>query len=339
MRFDLIVNTMYKAVFRTAGSPSTTPSLWRPILDMRDAVSAYLRAIQADYSISGVFNIASDNYTVGQVGDKVKEKMESLLERRIELELKTSGLPELQGRDRQGPDGPGFEPSHDVSDIIDDLHAHRDGTETSTLTGTTTSACSGRWLTTLGPSRGRPSPIPFLISRRARSAAEKPAPHFASGGVRAASQSHDVRALRRPPSAPRPFERAIRARGVLFSGDVTMRDFDEAAFDRAFADLIAEQCWQEEPEYYPRYRTRYEAILRQFAEKAPERRLDVLDIGGGQLAYLAYGALGRTTAVSPTSTTAASPACGRSGLDAFQWNVALEEPPTKRQFDAIFSPR
>ena len=51
-------------------------------------MSAYLRAIQADYSISGIFNIASDNYTVGQVGDKVKEKMESLLDRRIELELK-----------------------------------------------------------------------------------------------------------------------------------------------------------------------------------------------------------------------------------------------------------
>ena len=86
---------------------STTPSLWRPILDMRDAVSAYLRAIQADYSISGVFNIASDNYTVGQVGDMVKEEMERLLERRLEIEIKDiKDFRNYKVDDREGADRP-----------------------------------------------------------------------------------------------------------------------------------------------------------------------------------------------------------------------------------------
>ena len=88
MRFDLIVNTMYKACVQDGKIVVNNASLWRPILDMRDAVSGYLRAIQADYSVSGVFNIASDNYTVGQVGDMVKDQMERVLDRSIEIEIK-----------------------------------------------------------------------------------------------------------------------------------------------------------------------------------------------------------------------------------------------------------
>src|SRR4029077_15622862 len=88
MRFDLIVNTMYKSCIQEGKITVNNPSLWRPILDIRDAVSGYLRAIQADYSISGIFNIASDNYTVGQVGDRVKDQMEKLLKKRIDLEIK-----------------------------------------------------------------------------------------------------------------------------------------------------------------------------------------------------------------------------------------------------------
>ena len=127
MRFDLIVNTMYKACIQDGKITVNNPSLWRPILDMRDAVSAYLRAIQADYSISGIFNIASDNYTVGQVGDKVKEKMESLLDRRIGLELKNiQDYRNYKVEITKARTILGFEPSYDVSDIIDDLHAHRD---------------------------------------------------------------------------------------------------------------------------------------------------------------------------------------------------------------------
>ena len=127
MRFDLIVNTMYRSCIQDGKITVNNPSLWRPILDMRDAVSGYLRAIQADYSISGIFNIASDNYTVGQVGDKVKEKMEDLLDRRIKLDLKNiQDFRNYKVDVGKARTVLGFEPSHDVSAIIDDLHAHRD---------------------------------------------------------------------------------------------------------------------------------------------------------------------------------------------------------------------
>ncbi|MFC1543084.1 NAD-dependent epimerase/dehydratase family protein [Candidatus Neomarinimicrobiota bacterium] len=71
MRFDLIVNTMFMTAMTENKITVNNPAIWRPILGMRDATNAYLRAIQADMGISGVFNVASGNYTVGEVGDSV----------------------------------------------------------------------------------------------------------------------------------------------------------------------------------------------------------------------------------------------------------------------------
>jgi nucleoside-diphosphate-sugar epimerase len=127
MRFDLVVNTMYKSCLQENRIVVNNASLWRPILDIRDAVSAYLRAIQADYSVSGVFNIASDNYTVGQMGDMVKDQMERLLERRIDIEIKhIEDLRNYKVEIGRARTVLGFEPSRDVTDIVEDLHRHRD---------------------------------------------------------------------------------------------------------------------------------------------------------------------------------------------------------------------
>lgn len=71
MRFDLIVNTMYMTAMTEKIITVNNPAIWRPLLGLRDAVNAYLRAIQADAGISGVFNIVSGNFTVGEVGDSV----------------------------------------------------------------------------------------------------------------------------------------------------------------------------------------------------------------------------------------------------------------------------
>ena len=50
------------------------PSIWRPILSIEDAATAYVRAIEANQRISGIFNIASGNYTVGEVGRPGQER-------------------------------------------------------------------------------------------------------------------------------------------------------------------------------------------------------------------------------------------------------------------------
>src|SRR5580700_9687439 len=88
MRFDLIINTMFKSAMIDRAVTINNPSIWRPILSIQDAVTAYIRAIEANHKISGVFNIASGNYTVGEVGDLVKAAIEERLGIPIRLIIK-----------------------------------------------------------------------------------------------------------------------------------------------------------------------------------------------------------------------------------------------------------
>jgi nucleoside-diphosphate-sugar epimerase len=125
MRFDLIVNTMYKSCMKDGKVTVNNASIWRPLLDIRDAMSAYLRAVQADYSISGVFNVASDNYTVGQVGDLVKDEVEALTGRKIAIEIRNiTDFRNYKVTWQKAKTVLGYEPKYTVSDIITDVHKH-----------------------------------------------------------------------------------------------------------------------------------------------------------------------------------------------------------------------
>ena len=127
MRLDLIVNTMFKAAMTERHVTVNNPSIWRPILDIRDAQNAYLRAIQADISQSGVFNVASDNYTVGQVGDLVKSEVERLTGEKVAITIKNiSDFRNYKVSFSKAKTYLGFQPQHDVKDIIDDLFSHRE---------------------------------------------------------------------------------------------------------------------------------------------------------------------------------------------------------------------
>lgn len=122
MRLDLIVNTMFKFAMAEKKITINNPSIWRPILDIRDAITAYLRAIQADYSISGVFNIASDNYTVGQVGDMVKYEIQKLSGNKIGIEIKhIEDFRNYKVRCDKAKTSLGYQPLHTIQDIIRDL--------------------------------------------------------------------------------------------------------------------------------------------------------------------------------------------------------------------------
>jgi nucleoside-diphosphate-sugar epimerase len=88
MRFDLIINTMFKSAMKDNTITINNPSIWRPILSINDAATAYTRAIEANNKISGIFNVASGNYTVGEVGDLVKNAIEGRLAVRVNLCIK-----------------------------------------------------------------------------------------------------------------------------------------------------------------------------------------------------------------------------------------------------------
>lgn len=77
MRFDLIINTMYRSAVTSGVINVQAPDLWRPILDIRSAADAYTLAVEADRGLSGVFNVADGNWTVGQVADEVARLLPS----------------------------------------------------------------------------------------------------------------------------------------------------------------------------------------------------------------------------------------------------------------------
>jgi nucleoside-diphosphate-sugar epimerase len=88
MRFDLLVNTMFKTALQEGVIRVTNPAIWRPFLSIEDATMAYTRAVEASDSVSGIFNIASGNHTVGEVADLVKLALDEEIGRKIGLEIK-----------------------------------------------------------------------------------------------------------------------------------------------------------------------------------------------------------------------------------------------------------
>ncbi|MGD2094103.1 MAG: SDR family oxidoreductase [Phycisphaerales bacterium] len=126
MRLDLIVNAMFKSAMTEKKITVNNPSIWRPVLDIRDAATAYLRAIQADYSLSGVFNVASGNFTVGQVGDMVKYELESLTRDKISVDLKNiEDFRNYKVDIEKAKTYLGFQPRHTIEDIIEHLYEHK----------------------------------------------------------------------------------------------------------------------------------------------------------------------------------------------------------------------
>jgi nucleoside-diphosphate-sugar epimerase len=71
MRFDLVVNTMTKYALSQGKITVHNPNLWRPLIDIRDVVTAYRKAIMCSQNISEVFNICGENYTIGRLANDV----------------------------------------------------------------------------------------------------------------------------------------------------------------------------------------------------------------------------------------------------------------------------
>jgi nucleoside-diphosphate-sugar epimerase len=128
MRFDLIVNTMFRSGLQTGKITINNPSIWRPILAIEDAISAYIRAIEAEKSISGIFNITSGNYTVGEVGDLVKSEIEEQLDIKVDLVIQhIEDLRNYKVNFEKAKNMLSFHPRHDVRCIVRHLVKHLPG--------------------------------------------------------------------------------------------------------------------------------------------------------------------------------------------------------------------
>jgi nucleoside-diphosphate-sugar epimerase len=126
MRLDLIVNAMFRSALRDQVITVNNPSIWRPILALQDAVTAYLRAIEAPPEISGIFNVASGNYTVGEVADCVQESLQQCLGLRPKIQIKRlEDYRNYKVSIDKARDVLSFHPRHDVASVVRELFDHR----------------------------------------------------------------------------------------------------------------------------------------------------------------------------------------------------------------------
>jgi len=88
-------------------------------------------------------------------------------------------------------------------------------------------------------------------------------------------------------------------------------------------------------DYYLRYRSRYKECIQRFAALAPSRPLEVLDVGGGQLALLCAKLWNDHGVVAdlpgPHLLYVAS-----HGVETAHWNLLKSEPPFDAKFDFVF---
>lgn len=125
MRFDLIINTMFKCALADGVITVNNPAIWRPLIDVRDTCSAFLRAVQADRGISGVFNVAKDNFTVGQVADFVKDEVEACAGRKVRIAIKDiQDFRNYKVSCERAKTYLGFQPKYAIPDITRDLYRH-----------------------------------------------------------------------------------------------------------------------------------------------------------------------------------------------------------------------
>jgi len=125
MRLDLIINTMFKSAMKDRVITVNNPSIWRPLLSIDDAATAYIRAIEANDKISGIFNIASGNYTVGEVADLVKSAIAERMNVPVSLDIKhIQDFRNYKVCTEKAANVLSFHPSGDVKSIVYNLIAN-----------------------------------------------------------------------------------------------------------------------------------------------------------------------------------------------------------------------
>ena len=118
-------------IAKTALTTSTIfvndPSVWRPILALKDCISAYVCAVESDIKISGIFNIASDNYTVNQIANIVKNTIET--EKNIKLNIIYNNIKDVRNYKvdcSKAKQILRFSPLNNVELIVKDLLSYND---------------------------------------------------------------------------------------------------------------------------------------------------------------------------------------------------------------------
>jgi len=125
MRFDLVINAMVKDAITKRKIVVNDPDAMRPILDMHDAVKAYLSAV-SDSHIHGIINLATSNANVMVLATHVQETLrkelgiKAIIENRGVTDLRSYSVNIDHARTL------GFAPERTLFQTVEDLICHFD---------------------------------------------------------------------------------------------------------------------------------------------------------------------------------------------------------------------
>ena len=113
---------MFKSALLTNTINVHNPAIWRPVLSINDAVTAYIRSIEADQHISGLFNVASGNFTVGEVADLVKGSINSKMKKDVNLKIEhRQDYRNYKVSIEKAKNILSYKPRYDIEGIVQDL--------------------------------------------------------------------------------------------------------------------------------------------------------------------------------------------------------------------------
>jgi 2-polyprenyl-3-methyl-5-hydroxy-6-metoxy-1,4-benzoquinol methylase len=113
------------------------------------------------------------------------------------------------------------------------------------------------------------------------------------------------------------------------------RLWNAGRFDAAYSEFICKGVFNEAPDYYPRYRSRYKKLIQTYCLLAPDPPATVLDVGGGQLATLCKALWNDHACVADIDESYFDHRHA-SGLKTAKWNLCADEQPFGKIFDVIF---
>jgi 2-polyprenyl-3-methyl-5-hydroxy-6-metoxy-1,4-benzoquinol methylase len=113
------------------------------------------------------------------------------------------------------------------------------------------------------------------------------------------------------------------------------RSFDRDEFARAYDELVIGGVFQEQGDYYARYRSRYASLMSTSAALGGVEPLDVLEVGGGQHALLANALFGDRGTVADLAGPHLEYLSSRC-MTTVHWDLLTDEQPFRESFDRVF---
>lgn len=131
MRYDLVVNTFTKDAFQNRRlTIHAGGKMWRPMINIDDAVDAYILALERDENaVRGqIFNILIDNYRVVDIARMVRGALERRHGVKIDLNVQNVGTSRSYRVDgTKAAKVLGFNPCREIPNSLDAIWDHLEG--------------------------------------------------------------------------------------------------------------------------------------------------------------------------------------------------------------------